>query len=158
MRGIAIKLQNYEQQSAVDVLNIHLRTARENGGRVYFSTNLRISSRQGNITQLLICFPKPSGSLGYLQADIVKILQGDRQSFIPPEDAATYSPEEYADTPCATWLLIQNLRRADPQFLSQIMVTTSNGENVHLTEIFTRSPRLNRVYWWTETSDDGLIF
>ena len=59
---------------------------------------------------------------------------------------------------CATWLLIQNLRRADPQFLSQIMVTTSNGENVHLTEIFTRSPRLNRVYWWTETSDDGLIF
>ena len=157
MRGIAIKLQNYEHQSAVDVLNAHLRTARENGGLVFFSTNLRVSSRQGNISALLLCFPTPSGSLGYLQADIVKIVQGDRQKFIP-SDAGTYSPPEYSDTPCATWLLIQNLRRADPQFLSQIMVTASNGENVHLTEIFTRSPRLNRVYWWLNTSDDGLIF
>lgn len=156
MRGIAIKLQNYANQNAVEVLNLHLRAARANGGLVYFSTNLRISSRQGGISSLLICFPKPSGGLGYLQADIAKILQGDRQSYIP-SNSAKYSPKEFSDTPCATWLLIQNLRRADPQFLSQVMVA-SNGENVHLTEIFTRSPRLNRVYWWLETSDDGLIF
>lgn len=157
-KGVLFKLQSVEKRSAVDVINAHLKKARENGGEVYFSTNIQISPRQGDITSILLCFEKNPGAYGYVQADVLDILRGNKNTFIP-DNASELSPEEYADQPKSTWLRLKNFRRADPQYLAGLSAIKSNGELARLTDIFFESPRLNRIYWFDGTDDnDGLIF
>lgn len=157
-KGVLFKMQSVEKRSAVDVINAHLKKSRENGGEVYYSTNIQVSPRQGDITSALFCFERLPGIYGYVQADILDILRGDKNSFIP-DNASELSPEEYAKQPKSTWLRLKNLRRADPQYLAGLNAIKSNGELARLTDIFFESPRLNRIYWFDGTDDDdGLIF
>lgn len=158
-RGVALKLQNFQDYSAVDIINKHLATARLNDGQVYFSTGLKISCRQGTLSTLILCY-RSSNQLGYVQADIVKVLRSPDHSPFIPADAEALSPAEFAHEPQNTWFLIKNLRRPDPQFLANLKVVRVTGEVMDFLQVFDVSPRLNRVYIYDNRTDenDGLIF
>ena len=154
---VCLKLQVVEGRSAADVINAHIQKAQETKGAVFYSTNVALSPRQGNLDGALLCFQSQPGHFSYALADIDEVLRGERDLFVP-EDSALYSPAEYATQPKRTWLRLRNFRRADSGFIASLRARRSNGEIVPLSDILSDSPRLNRIYCWPEGDNDGLVF
>lgn len=157
--GIALKLLSNRETSPLDIANAHLAHARTHGGEVLYSTDVPISSRYHQLSSVIFYFEGLPGRFVFIHADIVEIMYGGKEGFVP-ENSAELSPPQYADVPKRTWLRLRNLRRADPAFLGSLKSLRSDGALIPFVQHVAESARANRIYWWidSDNADDGLIF
>lgn len=136
MFGIAIPVTDKGFINAEDIIKKHL----EVGNEFYFSTQYNVDKDKCLQINLILLYNKSKDI--YYMGDIESVC-GKSEAWIP-DDAAEFSPTEYADVPKPTWIRVRNLKKVR---LSEDISKyhRMNGEN--MTEYINRTQRPNLFYF-----------
>lgn len=136
MLGIAIPVTDKNSFRAEDIIKKHM----EVGNEFYFSTQYKLSHKKCPQINLILLYNKSKDI--YYMGDVESACRGG-EAWIP-DDAAEFSPTEYADVPKPTWIRVRNLKRVR---LSEDIskYRRMNGEDV--TKYIERTKRANRFYF-----------
>ena len=157
MRCVALKIKSGVVYSSADIINNHFKKQKE-VGKVYYSTNVPFDTRR-EMEKVLFYFSH-QGVIRYVLADIIK--SEFNKSPFSPNDSCKYSPAQYQNMDKKSWLLLENMREVQEDYLDDCFVEYTNGTSKKLVQIINSQNRLNRVYFNKiseniEDDDDVLI-
>lgn len=138
--GVGAKGQPYGFETVREIAEKH-RAVVQAKGRVYLSTKLAVSDKVKDQIDTFLFYNRKE-DVCYL-GHVVALLTGDSTRFIP-DDAAAYAPADYADTPAASWFLLD---RFEPVKAEELEGLVTLKEGIPILQKMDEPGRFPRFYF-----------
>lgn len=154
MKGVILKVQQLDGLSPTKILNLHIAKARD-AGRCYYATAIPFCLQKKDLDSVIFFFQAADKTLVFVQADLSSLSRRQDGKPFRPDDCEEFSPAVFAPVPRSSWLMLQNFRRVDLDFVSSLYTLPGGSvEQQSVAEVIRHSCRVNRVYWTDEIIPD----
>ena len=136
--GVALPIMEDGFDSPQTIINAHIQKCQERN-KVYFSTSYGTNGRKLKALDSVLLY-NVTRNIFYI-ADIETAIGYGKERNIP-DDATSFSPEQYANIPEKTWFLIKNIKKVQLQDLAKYYF-----DKTPVDEHLKTTKRWNRFYY-----------